>query len=46
MVEPNILHLVIVFAAFPKIISEKITSTMVSKLPTEVIIGPQTARRI
>lgn len=44
--EPNALHTVTVSRAPPKIASDRKTRTIVSRLPTEVTIGPHTPRRI
>lgn len=46
MLDPIRLQLVSVSVAEPNMESEIKTKTMVNKLPTDVTIGPQTARRI
>ena len=43
--EPSILHTVTVSRAPPKMASDRNTRTMVSRLPTDVTIGPHTPRR-
>ena len=44
--DPIRLHAVMISAVPPKIMSEIRTRTIVSRLPTDVIIGPQMPKRI
>lgn len=46
MPDPNMLHIVRVSMALPNMRSEMMTRTIVSRLPTDVTIGPHTPRRI
>ena len=42
---PNTLHMVTVSTASPKMMSDKNTSTIVNRLPTEATMGPHTPNR-